>query len=158
MIEAVLMSRPAIAVLASAICLVACSGRGSQPRYGEAVLVIQTESSLVRIRVEVADSSDERSRGLMFREEMPPDAGMVFLWEDPTSGGFWMKNTLIPLSIAFWNGEGRILAILDMEPCEEDPCPVYYPGVAWTGALEVNQGFFDRLGIEVGDRVRLEDG
>jgi uncharacterized membrane protein (UPF0127 family) len=67
-----------------------------------------------------------------------------------------MKNTLIPLSIAFLDADGRILRILDMEPCEADPCPLYPPGVAYTSALEVNQGAFERWGVEVGDLVTLE--
>jgi uncharacterized membrane protein (UPF0127 family) len=156
MIEAVPMSRPAIAILAAILVAVACSRQVSPMGFEQAALVVRTESGPVRIRVEVADSPEERARGLMFREDLPPDAGMVFLAEDATSGGFWMKNTRIPLSIAFWDRQQRILAILDMEPCREDPCPVYYPGVSWIAALEVNQGFFDRRGVEVGDRVLLE--
>jgi uncharacterized membrane protein (UPF0127 family) len=69
-----------------------------------------------------------------------------------------MKDTLIPLSIAFWNESGAIVAILDMEPCPDDECPSYDPGVDFVGALEVNQGFFDEHGIDVGDRVRLVGG
>ena len=68
-------------------------------------------------------------------------------------GGFWMKNTLIPLSIAFFDRQGVILRILDMEPCRADPCPVYYPGVVYQGALEVNQGWFRRRGLAEGARV-----
>lgn len=147
------MGRPVIAALMAAFVLGACS---PEPSFGKGSLIIQTESRSVRIRVEVADSSEERARGLMFRDELPPDAGMVFLVEDATSGGFWMKNTRIPLSIAFWDRKQRILSILDMEPCQEDSCPVYYPGVTWTGAVEVNQGFFDLHGVQVGDLVRLE--
>ena len=153
------MGRPAITALVALTVLAACS-RGDLvpgPVFGEGILVIQTDSGTVKVRVEVADSSKERARGLMFREELPREAGMVFLVDEPTTGGFWMKNTLIPLSIAFWDREGRILAILDMEPCPEEPCPVYYPEVAWIGAVEVNQGFFDRHGVQVGDVVRLED-
>jgi hypothetical protein len=64
-----------------------------------------------------------------------------------------MKNTLIPLSIAFFDRQGVILRILDMEPCRADPCPVYYPGVVYQGALEVNQGWFRRRGLKEGARV-----
>jgi uncharacterized protein len=156
MIEAVLMGRPGIVALVAVLLLGACRGPAAQPTLGEATLIVQTDSGPVRIRVEVADSSEERSRGLMFRETLATDAGMVFLAEEPTTGGFWMKNTLIPLSIAFWDRNERIRAILDMEPCREDSCPVYYPEVSWIGAVEVNQGFFHRNDVEVGDRVRLE--
>jgi uncharacterized membrane protein (UPF0127 family) len=158
MIEAVPMGRPAIAALVAVMVLGACSRSDliPGPVFGEGILVIQTDSGKVKVRVEVADSAKERARGLMFREELAREAGMVFLEDEPTTGGFWMKNTLIPLSIAFWDREERILAILDMEPCAEQQCPVYYPEVAWVGAVEVNQGFFDRHGVRVGDVVRLE--
>jgi hypothetical protein len=108
------------------------------------------------VAVEVADDDGERQVGLMNRESLPADAGMIFLFEADSSGGFWMKNTLIPLSIAFVDSGGTILRILDMEPCEADPCEVYDPGVFYRSALEVNKGAFDRLGVEEGDRLRLE--
>ena len=76
----------------------------------------------------------------MHREFLPDDAGMIFLFEEEIAGGFWMKNTLIPLSIAFVAGNGEIVRILDMEPCEADPCEIYDPGVTYSSALEVNQG------------------
>ena len=67
-----------------------------------------------------------------------------------------MKNTLIPLSIAFWDRNGVIAAIMDMQPCRAEPCPRYRPGIMYVGAVEVNQGFFEDHGVEVGDRVELE--
>ncbi|MGH2685230.1 MAG: DUF192 domain-containing protein, partial [Actinomycetota bacterium] len=69
---------------------------------------------------------------------------------------FTMRNTLIPLSLGVWGPEGRLLSIIDMVPCEGEPCPVYDPGVAWRSAVEVNLGFFDRNRIDVGDPIRLE--
>ena len=124
--------------------------------FERATVVIETKQGPVRVSVEVAESDDQRALGLMLRESLPPDAGMVFLYDEETTGGFWMKNTLIPLSIAFFDGSGKIVRILDMEPCREDPCTVYEPGVPYRGALEVNRGFFRRAGVEVGDRVRVE--
>ena len=156
------MVRPVIAALLTALFLTACSpeppgGQGTpEPAFGEGTLVIQTGSERVALRVEVADSPEERARGLMFREELAASAGMVFLPDAPSDGAFWMKNTLIPLSVAFWDEDQRIQVILDMEPCREEPCPLYDPGVVWSGAVEVNQGFFERHGVRVGDRVRLE--
>ena len=108
------------------------------------------------IAVEVADTSSEREQGLMGRQSLPADAGMAFVFPDEQHGSFWMKDTLIPLSIAFYSADGRILKILDMEPCTGDPCPLYDPGVKYRGALEVNQGAFDRWNVHAGDRVRLE--
>jgi uncharacterized protein len=87
---------------------------------------------------------------------MPEDAGMLFLFPAEHSGGFWMKNTLIPLSIAFVDADGRIVRILDMEPCRADPCPIYDPSVAYRSALEVNRGAFAEWGVVEGDRLTLE--
>jgi uncharacterized membrane protein (UPF0127 family) len=119
-------------------------------------VLIETAAGEVEVAVEVADDDDERQVGLMNRESLPADAGMLFVFEADSSGGFWMKNTLIPLSIAFADTSGTILRILDMEPCEADPCEIYDPGVFYRSALEVNKGAFDRLGVEEGDRLRLE--
>ena len=107
------------------------------------------------VEIEVADSVEQQQRGLMGRESLEDDAGMVFLFFADTTSGFWMKDTLIPLSIAFFDQTGVILKILDMEPCETNMCPSYSPGVSYRGALEVNQGAFDEWGVEVGDRIRV---
>jgi uncharacterized protein len=121
------------------------------------VVFIQTErGEEVEVAVEIADTQEEREVGLMHRESLPDDAGMIFLFEEEIAGGFWMKNTLIPLSIAFADGDGTILRILDMEPCEADPCEIYDPGVSYASALEVNQGAFESWGVEEGDLLTLE--
>jgi uncharacterized membrane protein (UPF0127 family) len=109
----------------------------------------------VLVNIIVAESDEAQGVGLMHRESFPEDCGMVFLFFEERSGGFWMKNTLIPLSIAFFDAEGEILSILDMEPCEADPCDVYDPGVPYSGALEVNQGRFEDWGVEVGDEIDI---
>jgi len=118
-------------------------------------VLLDTEEGSTLIDVEVADSAKERQLGLMHRESLDDDSGMVFIFSEEQRGGFWMKNTLIPLSIAFFDAEGEILKILDMRPCEEDPCPIYDPGVAYFGALEVNQGAFDRWGVAEGDSIHM---
>jgi uncharacterized protein len=120
------------------------------------VVLIETAAGEVEVAVEVADSQDEREVGLMDRESLPADAGMIFVFDEDNVGGFWMKNTLIPLSIAFAAEDGTILSILDMEPCEADPCEIYDPAVAYRYALEVNQGAFDDWGVAVGDRLSLQ--
>lgn len=156
MIDAEPMTRPAI-VLFTALTLGACGGP-EPPVEGlpTGVLRIDTGGEAVEVKVSIAETPEARSRGLMGVDELPEDHGMVFLQEQPVQSGFWMKDTLIPLSIAFWDQTGEILAILDMEPCEEDPCEIYSPGVTWIGAVEVNQGFFAEQGVEVGDRATLE--
>ena len=105
-----------------------------------------------------AFAPETRQRGLMHREELPAGAGMVFRFPAERDGGFWMKNTLIPLSIAYFDERGEIVAVLDMEPCTADPCPSYDPGVGYSGALEVNRGFFDDAGVTPGWSVELPAG
>jgi uncharacterized membrane protein (UPF0127 family) len=107
------------------------------------------------IAVELADTPAEREQGLMGRTSLPADAGMVFVYPEDHAGSFWMKDTLIPLSIAFYAVDGRILRILDMQPCKADPCPLYDPEVTYRGALEVNEGAFADWGITEGDRLRI---
>ena len=78
---------------------------------------------------------------------------MVFLYPPGHRGGFWMKNTLIPLDIAFYDAGGKILRIFTMQPCRRDPCKVYDPGVSYRAALEVNAGSFRRWEVKAGDRI-----
>jgi uncharacterized membrane protein (UPF0127 family) len=132
------------------VFVVACGG-DKEPR-----VVIQTKADEVNVHVEVADSRTERERGLMGRRELPDDAGMVFVFPTDSTSAFWMKDTLIPLSIAFYDESGRIVRILDMEPCRRDPCALYDPEASYRGALEVNRGAFERWGVGKGDVLRLE--
>ena len=150
------MTRPAI-LLVTAALLTACGG--SAPPVEDlptGTLVIETASGEVPVHVSIAETPESRIRGLMGVEEMPADSGMVFLSAELVQQSFWMKDTLIPLSIAFWDEENTIRAILDMEPCRDEPCRLYDPGVPWMVAVEVNRGFFAENGVDVGDRVRLE--
>ena len=142
----------ALALLVATACV-----NAGEPSVGleSASLVVTTSERPVELAVEVADTPEERATGLMWREDLAPYDGMVFSWSEPTESTFWMKNTLIPLSIAFWGEDGRIVEILNMEPCEADSCPSYEAGRAYVGAIEVKQGLFDERGIEVGDRVEL---
>ncbi|HJR44835.1 MAG TPA: DUF192 domain-containing protein [Actinomycetota bacterium] len=131
------------------------------PAFEPARVLIDTDDGSVLIDAEKAETPEQRSFGLMFRRELDPDAGMVFLFFEEHGGAFYMKNTLIPLSIAFFTEDGHILDILDMQPCERDPCELYYPTLDGTnpipywGALEVNQGAFEEWGVEVGDRITV---
>ena len=166
MIRVMRRMRPAIVLLL--LLAGACGGDGAPPEaatpatspsgvtFPAGTLIITTDEGEVRVNVGIAETEEARQQGLMNVRRLAADRGMVFIHEEPTDGGFWMKNTLIPLSLAVWDEQGRIGAILDMEPCRKDPCPVYDPGVTWIGALEVNQGFFADHGVEVGDTVRLE--
>ena len=105
----------------------------------------------VEIKVEVADTDAEHQLGLMGRTALPEDRGMLFVFDEEQELSFWMKDTLIPLSIAFMDSEGRIVDIQDMEPSKEG----YVSGAPAQYALEVNQGFFEERGVKVGDRAEL---
>jgi uncharacterized membrane protein (UPF0127 family) len=108
----------------------------------------------VKVRVEIADNASEHARGLMYRTTLAENRGMLFIFEGEQKPSFWMKNTLIPLSIAFIGSEGRIVDIQDMKPLDDDP-PSYVSARPAQYALEVNQGFFEERGVEVGDRAKL---
>jgi len=143
----------AIAVLGHVLVGRRAGETGTPPLHE---LVVETAKGPVLLKVEIASTPEAWQRGLMFRKSLPEDQGLLFLFPQATGSPFWMKNTLIPLSIAFADQNGKILRILDMEPCPKDPCPTYYPGVAYRQALEVNRGWFARHGVKEGDRWRLK--
>jgi uncharacterized membrane protein (UPF0127 family) len=140
--------RAAVGVAVAALATVGAT-------FPRASATLATGKRTVTIRVEVASTDPQRAQGLMNRRALAPNAGMVFLFAEPTRAQFWMKDTLIPLSIAFYDGRGRILRILDMTPCRADPCRVYDAGVAFRGALEVNRGAFRRWRVGRGSTFRL---
>jgi uncharacterized membrane protein (UPF0127 family) len=137
------------------LAAVACGSADASDPNATAALAIRTDDGTVSLDVQVADTPDERQIGLMGRESLSPYDGMAFLWEEPVVSSFWMKDTLIPLSIAFWDDAGRIISILDMAPCTEDPCPSYGPDEPFVGAVEVDRGTLGERGVTVGDRVEL---
>jgi uncharacterized protein len=108
----------------------------------------------VEVRVEIADGVFEQQRGLMYRNSLGEDRGMLFVYQREQPLSFWMKNTRIPLSIAYIDSKGRITDILDMKPLDDKP-PHYVSSEPVQYALEVNQGFFDEHGVKVGARARL---
>ena len=164
-----MMHRTTAVLLICLVALASCSAReesgrdaeagaelpSESPTFAPGKALIDTGGDSVLIDVEVAETPEQRQFGLMLRESLGERSGMVFLFFETTSGAFWMKNTLIPLSIAFFDSDGTIRAILDMEPCREDPCRLYHPRVSYTGALEVNQGAFDDWNVSVGDRITI---
>ena len=119
---------------------------------GLRTLVIDTSGGKVEVRVEVADDLAEQAKGLMYRTTLGENRGMLFVYPDERELSFWMKDTLIPLSIAFIDSERRIIGIQDMKPLDDEP-PHYVSAEPAQYALEVNQGFFEKGGVKVGDRV-----
>ena len=124
-------ARLVFAMLALAGVLVAASGAGAS---GRATTVLRLDGAMVR--PEVAKTSAQRSLGLMHRRQVPTD-GMLFVFPVPTRGGFWMKNTLVPLTIVFFDSAGKRVRKLSMTPCREDPCRIYNPGRTYRFALEL---------------------
>jgi uncharacterized membrane protein (UPF0127 family) len=128
-------------------------------KYDQGTLnVYQGTRRLATLRIEIARTYEARMQGLMHRASMPEDAGMLFIFDEDSTGGFWMKNTLIPLSIGFISRDWRLLEILDMQVApdpEKGPFAVYAPSRLYRYALEVNQGYFKRRGIEPGARFEL---
>jgi uncharacterized membrane protein (UPF0127 family) len=111
------------------------------------------EGDPVTVRLEVAADPDTRARGLMEREQVPPGTGMVFLYPEDVAGAFWMRNTLVPLSIAFVAADGRVVSVHEMTPCKADPCPSYAPAGPYRYAVELAAGSFPAAGIGPGSKV-----
>jgi len=117
--------------------------------------ITRPDSSPVEITVEIARTEQERAQGLMYRKKLPDGQGMIFIFERDEQLSFWMKNTVIPLSIAFIASDGRITEIKDMQPLDLNSVTssrsVRY-------ALETPQGWFNRAGVKPGDVVEMPAG
>jgi uncharacterized membrane protein (UPF0127 family) len=113
---------------------------------------LRVGGSEVRFRVEVMDSAEERARGLMFRESLPRFEGMLFVYDAPGPVAFWMRNTLIPLDMLFFDPAGRLSHVhANARPLDETPIP---GGDNVLYVLEVNAGLAASLGIEPGSELR----
>ena len=133
------------AALLLALALLAAAARAQQ------LPVVELSTGMHLIHAEVADNAGSRMQGLMYRESLPTNAGMVFVFEENALHCMWMKNTLVPLSVAFIDEAGAILNIADMQPrSEQSHCaarPARY-------ALEMNKGWFAQRGIKPGAKLR----
>jgi len=141
-----------------ALALAACAGGGTpasqppvsaSPPWNEASAVVfrAAGGDEARLAVEVVDTAEERRTGLMFRESLPENAGMLFVFEQDTQQGFWMKDTTIPLSIAFIDAGGTVIDIQDMRPLD---LTLHSPPSPYRYAVEANQGWFARKGVAAG--------
>jgi uncharacterized membrane protein (UPF0127 family) len=136
-------------ILLYLLMLAACSACAS----GEPSVVLGGKT----FSVEIADSSEEHQLGLMFRDSMPADHGMIFIFPDEAPRSFWMKNTRIPLDIMYFDRDLRMVGIsADTPPCRVARCPSY-PSVAPAKyVLELNGGSAASLGVGVGDKLTLD--
>ncbi|MDO6387602.1 MULTISPECIES: DUF192 domain-containing protein [Uliginosibacterium] len=129
-------------------CLVFTSGAALAQ---QSLRTVELRAGMYRIEAEVASTEKQHEIGLMHRASMPAHAGMLFVFDQAQEYCFWMKNTQIPLSIAFLDEAGKIVNIADMQPqSEENHCaakPVRY-------ALEMNQGWFRSKGIKAGSSIQ----
>jgi uncharacterized membrane protein (UPF0127 family) len=105
--------------------------------------------------VEIADDLEERRTGLMHREHLAENAGMLFIYETERELSFWMKNTLIPLDIIYINSAFEIVDIKHALPCQADPCPTYLSKAPAQYVLEVNAGFSAEKGLLEGDKIEF---
>jgi len=109
-----------------------------------------------QLRVQVAADDASRQRGLMVVTDLPENHGMAFTWTSPTDTTFWMKDTLIPLSIAFIDQEGKVITISEMTPCTADPCTTYAADAPYTMAIEANANWFEDHDVSVGDTASYQ--
>jgi len=130
-----------------AASLAACSARATGP---------SVELKGQRFDVEIADTEPARERGLMFRDSMPADHGMLFLFDDNAVRTFWMKNCRMPLDILYFDEKYKLVSVQQRVPaCRSEPCPVYPSEGAAKYVLELNAGVADKLDVKPGDAIKL---
>jgi uncharacterized membrane protein (UPF0127 family) len=137
-------------LFATLLASAALTGRAqtqAQPELATPKLSIGGKS----IRAEIADEEHERAAGLMFRKELADDAGMLFIMPQIGPVAFWMRNTELPLTIAYIGPNGAIMELHDLEPFNERPVPSSFPHIAY--ALEMPRGWFTKNNIWPGERV-----
>ncbi len=148
----------AVALLVAALWFLVPRALNTPLSDETSVVTILSSSGPVRVFVEVADDPLERSRGLMFRESLAEDAGMLFVFGDEKIRSFWMHSTLIPLDVMFIGNDLTIVDVVEgAVPCEVSPCPLYTSSAPARYSLEVNAGFVQDHGIEIADVVVFEE-
>ena len=140
-----------LAPVLAALALIAAAPASAQTEAQPKLETITLQAGMHNIRAEVARTPQQTQTGMMFRKEMAPHEGMLFVFVAAARRCFWMKNTLLPLSIAYIADDGRIVDVLDMQPLSEaSHCssqPVRF-------ALEMNQGWFAKRGIKPGFKLK----
>ncbi|MBO6891442.1 MAG: DUF192 domain-containing protein [Roseibium sp.] len=145
------VSRCFLAFFLVAVTTSIVPAQGDAPSLPVEELLVRSQSAELRFQVEVASNDIQRARGLMFREEMAEDHGMLFVFENEGERFFWMKNTPLPLDIIYISEAGRIVSIAaETVPFSENVIPSGHPA---RFVLELNAGLSEKLGITVGDTV-----
>jgi len=140
---------PVLTICAFAAASTACSVHAAGPTV---------ELKGQRFDVEIADNQEARARGLMFRDSMPADHGMLFIFESSYVQTFWMKNTRIPLDILYFDSNYKLVSVQQrVPPCRNggDSCPTYPSNGHAQYVLELNAGMADKLGVKPGDELKV---
>lgn len=133
-----------------------CTACASVAAGGQSSSVVELQGH--RIHVEIAADDATREHGLMDRKSMPADHGMLFVYPDDAVLTFWMKDTLIPLDMLFFDAQRRLVTLLaDVPPCKADPCGIYPSTQPARYVLELNAGTTARLGVHEGDVATFID-
>ena len=141
---------PAFALLAAVSAAPPVAAQRQVSQAQPTLPIVTLQAGIHRIRAELAATAPTREIGLMHRESLAPNHGMLFVFDDKGGYCFWMRNTLIPLSIAFVDDDGSIVNIADMAPGSEQS---HCPSKAVRFALEMEQGWFEKRGIGPGEKL-----
>jgi len=144
-------SRPLPILLLALVAFVGLAPTTQAQTGPQKLPAIRLNAGIHNISAEVAQTPEQRATGLMFRTDLGPNDGMLFVFEEPAQQCFWMKNTLVPLSVAFVGDDGKVVNVDEMKPrtldshCSEKP--VRY-------VLEMNEGWFRKRGIKPGSKLQ----
>jgi len=142
-----------VPLLCLAIFLSVLSGCSGLEKFDKQSISIEGRNGTVTLNAEIARTAAQQEQGLMYRKELKDGDGMLFIFDKDDILSFWMKNTLVPLSVAYITQDGRILEIHDMEPGNLNPVR---SSRSARYALEVPQGWFDRAKLATGDRLDIK--
>jgi uncharacterized protein len=136
------------------LALLGCVPSGAQWAMSRAEVVFPNGT---RVKVEIADTPQLTQRGLMFREHLAEDEGMLFIFDELAFRPFWMKNTLIPLDMIWLDENRRVVSIAhSVPPCKADPCPNFSPTADSLYVIEVVSGFARRHKVREGDVIEFK--
>jgi uncharacterized membrane protein (UPF0127 family) len=143
-------------VLVIAMLACACADSDGEPTLLPTARITVSDGEIVEeLTVELATTGPQHTQGLMFRQSLAEDRGMLFLFDQERSGGFWMKDTYVPLDIAYLAADGTVLEIREGVPLNTQ---ILTPAQSYWHVLEVNRGWFERHHLGVGARVSIPQG
>ena len=159
------MNRAIFILIAGLFAITACTqpaqtpiaDAGEAPPPSHVPLPQATLPGGFMVDLDLALTPEEISTGLMFRPSLPENRGMLFLFDEPRTPAFWMKNMLIPLDLVFLDGTGTVVDVIaDVQPCAAEPCPNYPPSSPALAVLEIGAGVASAHGLETGAVIQFE--